>query len=183
MAQRNKFQKLEAKDYNLFLKYYKLIEYSYFADGDPTPKAVQEEKTKMITRLSEEQFTRNVTKAQYESLLRQADFYLYRDKANDQVIGIIAFSATETRELLSIHEFFILKEYQRMGLGKMMYEDFLYLLKDNWFFKVRINMICSFAGAEEFWKKMGYKCVGSEKVNVLAEKRYYAKIERLSTFL
>ena len=59
-----------------------------------------------------------------------------------------------------------------------MYSDFLYQLKYEGFYKVEISLQCSFEGAEEFWKKMGYKLTAKKLLAPGMEYRYYSKSER-----
>lgn len=178
MAKKNHFRKLEASDYQLFLKYYTQIEYSYFTDDNPMPKAEKEQRTKLATYLSNLTFPRNVSQKDYEGLLEQAEFYLYIEEETKEVLGIIAYYGLRQEERMSIHEFYVLKKYQRKHIGTQMYEDFLFLLKDQWYFKVYITLMCSFNGAEEFWRKMGYELIGKEDEGTQVEKRYYGKTER-----
>lgn len=176
------FQKLTRNDYALFLKYYTQIRYSYFKNDDPNPN--KKEITDFLTRYTESVSPRHISKANYWTFLTQANIYLYHDSLADvnQAVGLLMFSNMFTGKKVIIHEFYVLDNLQGKGLGKKMYEDFLEILRKEGNFKVMIELMCSFVGAEEFWKKMGFRLCRKEKVIgglPGSEKRYYSKTEKL----
>lgn len=175
--ERNSFKMLGLEDYEEFLKYYTQIEYSYFKDGDKIPN--QEERTLFITMMSEMICSRNVSKLGYKELLKQGEIYLYHTESGE-VKGITLITPSKSRKNLIIQEFYVLREYQRQHIGTKMYQDFLRFLKEQGYGRVNIELQCSFEGAEEFWKSLGFK--KSSKIVIMPgmEYRYYSKNERLS---
>ena len=169
MTERNCFRKITANDYEPFLRYYTQIEYSYFKDGDESPN--QEEETRLRTIMAEMVHPRNVSFDQFLKLIKQGDFYLYYNQ-DGEILGIVVISSSSSRKVLTIHDFFVLKKYQRQHIGSKMYSDFLYFLKEEGYFRVRIDLMCSFEGAEEFWKHMGYKLVREEPLKREPKMRY-----------
>ena len=181
MATQNYFQKLDRNDYALFLKYYTKIRYSYFLNDDPNPN--KEAITDFLTNHIETVNPRHISRSNYESFLQQASIYLYHDTSEDtdEIVGFLMFSELFSKKKIIIHEYFILENFQGKDLGRKMYNDFLVRLKDDGCFKVIIELMCSFEGAEVFWKKMGFGVCRKEKVGPIGgEKRYYSKTERLS---
>ena len=175
-AKRYSFQKLTSKDYDQFLVYYTQIEYSFFRDDNPFKN--KEVVTKFLTEAIEKVSPRHVSYEGYLSLMRQGDIYLCRNE-EDEVLGIILATPGLTKKSITIHEFFVLKKYQRKNMGTKMYQDFLQYLKQQGYRKVSISLMCPFEGAEEFWKKMGFRVTHFEKTSFGIDKKFFGKTEFL----
>lgn len=172
----NRFVQLGLEDYELFLKYYTQIEYSYFPKKDLTPE--KERFNKLANQMAKEITPRDVPKNFYEKMLQQGDFYLYYAE-NDAVLGLIAITENLRKRKVEIQEFFILTKYQGQHLGKQMYQDLLRFLKEKGYLKVRLELMCALGGAEEFWKRQGF-VLCKRDFGVGAERRFYNKWERLN---
>ena len=179
MVSQNRFVQLGANDYELFLKYYTQIEYSYISKKDLTPE--KERFAELANKMTREISPRNVSKEVYQKLLEQGDFYLYCAE-NDEVLGLIAITENFAKRKVEIQEFFILTKYQGQYLGKQMYEDLRYFLKEKGYIKVKLELMCSFEGAEEFWKKQGF-VLCKRDFALGPERRFYNKWERLNQLL
>ena len=177
MEQRNVFCKMEVNDYSTFMNYYTQIEYSYFKKGCENPK--QESKAKCISSLADMISPKRVSLEEYYKLLSQNIAYLY-GTSNGEVLGVVIITPNSLRKEIKIQEFYVLKECQGHHVGTLMYYDLLLFLKSQGYSKVKFNLLCSYEGAEEFWKKIGYRISRKEKFTGRVENRYYSKVENIS---
>lgn len=76
---------------------------------------------------------------------------LFLGELNEQIIGFVVFSDSETHISLDILN--IKKEYQGKGCGKSFYNQVESMFSRT---KLAIEGFCSPAESEEFWKKMGF---------------------------
>jgi N-acetylglutamate synthase-like GNAT family acetyltransferase len=87
------------------------------------------------------------------------EFYFLKDES-EKIIGYTILSFPENKCI--IEQFAVLEEGK--GLGTLLFQKTLEIVK---FKKLKkITLWCPFLGAQEFWKKMGFKrIIGSGKAN------------------
>ena len=144
----NHLVRMTKDDYRDYRRTYMSVNYSFEIKGQPKRKGLSE-------RVKE--FYNDMVLSMLES--GTFEFYFLKDES-EKIIGYTILSFPENKCI--IEQFAVLEEGK--GLGSLLFQKTLEIVK---FKKLKkITLWCPFLGAQEFWKKMGFKrIIGSGKAN------------------
>ena len=141
----NHLVRMTKDDYRDYRRTYMSVNYSYQPRGCPIkeklPEGVHEFYKELVFGKGE--FLNMIEKSIFE-------FYFYKDE-NEKIIGYVILSFSENK--CTIEHFAVLEEGK--GIGTDLFQKTLEIIKAK---KIKhVVLWCPFKGAQEFWKKMGFR--------------------------
>lgn len=145
--------RMTSRDYRDYRRTATKIEYSYFPKGNEIPGISQ--KIREMTEFAV------MGKGDFLNIVEKPDMEFYFLKEEDKIVGITELVYSNSACMIAT--FAVLEKGK--GLGTILYQETAKVIKER---KVAImEAWCPFAGAQIFWKKMGFR---NKRGNIFTKK-------------
>ena len=150
-----KFERLDRKQYTIFLEAFQQINYSIFRKGEENPYIEAMSKANVLKNgiRSKVEFVRNANDPNREMYVVTAE--------DGKKIGYVELIFKGT--VCEIHEFAVFE--RNHGYGGKLLEKTMEIIREHR--STKINLYCPFEGAQHFWKKKGFQLMDP------SDSRYY----------
>lgn len=136
--------RITSADYRDYRRTRAKVEYSFFPIGKEIAGVAG-----LISKMTESEIP---GKGEFLDLMEQDKNAFYFLKDDDEIKGIAELIFNAAEQLCDIREFAVLQHGE--GLGTILYQEVLKVIKERK--ATKIVLWCPFAGAQIFWRKMGF---------------------------